>query len=155
MYVVIPTSRSNFQICLDICSVDVDELRTSPMLEMALLITPRFSDERLNLQCICELLVYNVLLNNYNACSRSFLLRLVDSFQIPYSQFLSLERSLLSSLSIAISSNAKDYDEMKQDAKKVNVKGKWLKIGAAAAAGSLLVLAGKNWKPFREDRITL
>ena len=94
------------------------------------------------MQFICELMVYFVLLNNYDSFSRAFLVRITESLRISYSSFIVMERSLISSLSLASTSNAKDYDEMNRDAKKVNVKGKWWKVGAAAAAGSLLVLAG-------------
>ena len=87
-------------------------------------------------------MVYFVLLNNYDSFSRAFLTRIAESLGVSYASFLSMERSLISSLSLASSSNAKDYDEMNRDAKKVNVKGKWWKVGAAAAAGSLLVFAG-------------
>ena len=87
-------------------------------------------------------MVYLVLLNNYDSFSRAFLIRVTEYLCIPYTSFLAMERSLISSLSLASTSNAKDYDEMNRDAKKVNVKGKWWKVGAAAAAGSLLILAG-------------
>ena len=43
---------------------------------------------------------------------------------------------------IVASRSGKDNWEIEEDAKKVSVKGKWWKIGAAAAAGSLIVFAG-------------
>ena len=59
-------------------------------------------------------MVYFVLLNNYDSFSRAFLTRIAESLGVSYASFLSMERSLISSLSLASTSNAKDYDEMKQ-----------------------------------------
>lgn len=101
-----------------------------------------YPDEHLNLQFITELLVHFVLTNEYDAISRSFLIRVTTCLSISYTTFLALERSLLAYLSIAASRSGKDNWEIEEDAKKVSVKGKWWKIGAAAAAGSLIVFAG-------------
>ena len=101
-----------------------------------------YPNEQLNIQFITELLTHFVLINEYDAISRSFLVRVTSCLSIPYSTLLSLERSLLTYLCIASSNKGKNTWEMEEAAKKVSVKGKWLKIGAAAMAGSLIVFAG-------------
>ena len=114
----------------------------SSMFERFRLFINSYPDEKLNIQFATELLTHFILLNEYDAISRSFLIRVTSCLSIPYSTFLSLERSLLAYLSIASSRKGKDIWEIEEDAKKVSIKGKWWKIGAAAVAGSLVVFAG-------------
>ena len=50
-----------------------------------------YPNEQLNIQFITELLTHFVLINEYDAISRSFLVRVTSCLSIPYSTLLSLE----------------------------------------------------------------
>lgn len=113
-----------------------------------------FTDTTLNTQFVAELLVTSVLANTYDAIMRSFLCRVIRCLKIPLHSLISLEQSLLSTLVLLADHLSKDTDQIAEETKKVSKRGKWLKVGAAAAAGSLLVLAAPALVPAASTLLT-
>lgn len=78
-------------------------------------------DPEINMQIILEIMINAVMKNEYDAITRTLLLRMCGHFQIPISSFLSYEKKLLQCLHLLLSSLSQSKDGIKEDAKKTNV----------------------------------
>lgn len=88
------------------------------------------------------MLIYFVLSNEYDAVSRSFLLRFSAKLGVSHSSLVGYERSLLADLHAITIRLSKDNEKLNDKAKAAKPKKKWLKIGlAAAVAGATALVA--------------
>ena len=100
----------------------------------------RLPENHQNLCIILELLIYFVLSNQYDAVTRSFLIRFSAKLGMTYSELVTYERNLLCDLHAITLRLSKDNEKLNDKAKASKPQKKWLKIGLAAAVAGVTAL---------------